>query len=235
MSETPPNLAEDWPEFARYREQNAALLPPAPDEDRVVFFGDSITELWDLGAHFPGKPFVNRGIGGQTTGQLLLRLRPDVILLRPRAVVLLAGTNDIAGHDGPLSDDAIQGNLASMAELCAWHGVRVVLGSILPVHDVGTRIVTDRRDPARIVGMNRWLRRFCEVCGPVYVDYHGAMADPSGRLRPELAEDGLHPGEAGYRIMAGLAQAARQSGPRQTLSGPAACLPAQLDRAVRRS
>src|SRR4030081_2720898 len=128
---------QDWPNLTRYRDENTALTPPAAGEDRVVFMGDSITDGWGrkYGKFFPGKPYVNRGISGQTTPQMLIRFRPDVIALRPKAVVILAGTNDIAGNTGPTTDEQIEGNLASMAELAAANGIKVVLSSITPVSE----------------------------------------------------------------------------------------------------
>jgi lysophospholipase L1-like esterase len=128
-------LMDDFGELARYRDANAALQPPAAGENRVVFFGDSITDLWKLDVSFPGKPYVNRGISGQTTPQLLIRLRPDVIELRPKVVVILAGTNDIAGNTGPESLEEVEGNYASMAELARAHDIKVVFSSVLPVHE----------------------------------------------------------------------------------------------------
>ncbi len=126
---------DDYGQLARYRDANAALDPPAPGENRVVFFGDSITDIWNIAESFPGKPYINRGIGGQTTSQMLVRFRQDVINLRPKAVVILAGTNDIAGNSGPISNDDLEANFASFAELARAHGIRVIFSSILPVHN----------------------------------------------------------------------------------------------------
>jgi lysophospholipase L1-like esterase len=183
----------------------------------VVFFGDSITDNWskpDYGGFFPGEPYVNRGISGQTTAQMLLRFRADVIDLRPRAVVILAGTNDIAGNAGPVTLDQVQDNLASMAELARAHGIRVVLASLLPVSDdkkdaKGLPVVrTGQRPPAKIQELNRWLAGYAKENGHTYHDYFSAAADASGALRPELNDDGLHPNARGYAAMAPVAEAA---------------------------
>jgi len=210
----------DWPDLARYREANRAVVAPAPGEVRVVFMGDSITDSWQqprFGGFFPGKPYVDRGISGQTTPQMLLRFRPDVIALAPRAVVILAGTNDIAGNTGPMTDEQIQGNVASMAELARANGIRVVLSSILPVSEYHVRPgdtsppQTTRRPMARITALNAWMKEYAAANGHVYLDYVAAMADGKGLLRAELSEDDLHPNAAGYAIMAPLADAAIQA------------------------
>jgi lysophospholipase L1-like esterase len=219
----------DWPNLGRYRDDNAALKPPvapggggAPplrSDARVVFMGDSITDSWDdprFGGFFPGKPYVNRGISGQTTPQMLLRFRPDVIALRPRAVVILAGTNDIAANTGPMTNDEIAGNLASMAELAKANGVRVVFSSILPVSDYhykpGTPggSQTTRRPPERIRALNDWMKGYAATNGHVYLDYWPATADQRGMLKTELSEDDLHPNQKGYDAMGPLAEAAIQ-------------------------
>jgi lysophospholipase L1-like esterase len=210
----------DWADLGRYRESNRATAAPAPAEARVVFMGDSITDSWQqprFGGFFPGKPYIDRGISGQTTPQMLLRFRPDVIALAPKAVVILAGTNDIAGNTGPMTDEQIQGNLASMAELARANGVRVVFSSILPVSRYHVRPgdtnppQTTRRPMARITALNAWMKAYAAANGHVYLDYVPAMADAEGLLRAELSEDDLHPNAAGYAIMAPLAEAAIQA------------------------
>jgi len=210
-------VASDFAGFYRYAGANAALAAPKPGEDRVVFFGDSITDNWskpEYGGFFPGRPYVNRGIGGQTTAQMLLRFRADVLELSPRAVVLLAGTNDIAGNAGPVTPSQIQDNLASMAELARLHGVRVVLASLLPVSDDkrdanGQPVTrTRQRPPATLRELNAWLSGYAAQNGHVYLDYFSATADASGLLRPELNDDGLHPNAKGYAVMAPLAEKA---------------------------
>jgi lysophospholipase L1-like esterase len=210
----------DWPDVARYREANRMLAAPGPGEDRVVFMGDSITDAWPqprFGAFFPGKPYIGRGISGQTTPQMLIRFRPDVIALKPKAVVILAGTNDIAGNTGPMTDEQIAGNLASMAELAKANGIRVVFSSILPVSEYHVRPgdtgppQTTRRPMARITALNTWMKEYAAANGHVYLDYFSAMTDAKGLLRAELSEDDLHPNAAGYAVMAPLAEAAIQA------------------------
>jgi lysophospholipase L1-like esterase len=212
------NLA-DYGRLARFAAANAALAPPRAGESRVVFFGDSITDNWSKGGYggfFPGKPYVNRGIGGQTTSQMLLRFQADVVANKPRAVVVLAGTNDIAGNAGPISVEAIEQNLAAMAEIAKAHGVKVVLASILPVSDDkkdrdGRPIVrTTDRPPAKIRQLNAWLQQYAAEHGSVYLDYFTALADPGGMLKTEMNDDGLHPNAAGYAVMKPLAEAAIQ-------------------------
>jgi lysophospholipase L1-like esterase len=206
---------QDWANLGRYREANRSVGAPSAAEARVVFMGDSITDSWQLprfGGFFPGKPYVDRGISGQTTPQMLLRFRPDVIALAPRVVVILAGTNDIAGNTGPMTDEQIQGNLASMAELARANGIRVVFSSILPVSQSHVRPnevpQTTRRPMARITALNAWMKSYAAANGHVYLDYVPAMADAAGLLRAELSEDDLHPNAAGYAIMSPLAEAA---------------------------
>jgi lysophospholipase L1-like esterase len=210
----------DWPDLGRYREPNRSAGAPAPGEARVVFMGDSITDAWQqprFGGFFPGKPYVDRGISGQTTPQMLLRFRPDVIALAPKAVVILAGTNDIAGNTGPMTDEQIEGNLASMAELARANGIRVVLSSILPVSQSHVRPgdvtppQTTRRPMARIKALNAWMKDYAAANGHVYLDYFTATTDAEGLLRAELSEDDLHPNAAGYAVMAPLAEAAIQA------------------------
>jgi lysophospholipase L1-like esterase len=208
-------VASDFGGFYRYAAANAALGAPKPGEPRVVFFGDSITDNWSkegYGGFFPGKPYVNRGIGGQTTAQMLVRFRADVIDLRPAAVVILAGTNDIAGNAGPVTPEQIQENLASMAELARLHGIAVVLASLLPVSDdkkdaSGQPLTrTAQRPPESIWALNRWLSDYAAKNGHVYLDYFSATADAKGLFRPELTDDGLHPNARGYAVMAPLAE-----------------------------
>lgn len=197
----------DWPNLAKYRDSNAVLAPPKPGENRVVFMGNSITEGWKKywADEFAGKPYVNRGISGQTTPQMLVRFRQDVIALRPKAVVILAGTNDIAGNTGPSTVEMIEDNLASMADIARMNGVRVVLCSVLPVYDYPWR---PGLEPApKIVALNAWMRHYADSTHSVYVDYHSAMRDNRQGMRAELASDGVHPNEAGYKIMVPLVEA----------------------------
>ncbi len=200
----------DYGELARYRDENARLKPPAPAEKRVVFFGDSITDIWPLPEYFSGKPYINRGIGGQTTSQMLVRFRQDVIALQPKVVVILAGTNDIAGNTGPTRDEDIEANYTSLAELAKASGIAVVFSSVLPVHNYTPRSQDffAQRPPERIVELNRWLKAYSAAHGCVYLDYFSAMVDSHGLLRKELADDGLHPNHAGFALMAPMVEAA---------------------------
>jgi lysophospholipase L1-like esterase len=210
-------ILHDWPNLARYTEANAAMAAPAKLELRVVFMGDSITDAWvspEYGGFFPGKPYIDRGISGQTTPQMLIRFRPDVIALQPKVVVILAGTNDIAGNTGPMTLDQIEGNLASMAELAKANKIRVVLASVLPVSNYGhdgqgnpldTRV---NRPPEKILELNAWIKKYAVENGHTYLDYFSAMVDPQGMLQKDLSEDGLHPNAKGYALMSPLAEQA---------------------------
>src|ERR1700685_340415 len=203
-------FTDDFGQLARYRDANASLKPPTAGENRVVFFGDSITDKWNLEDYFPGKPYLNRGISGQTTPQMLVRFRQDAIDLQPKVIVILAGTNDIAGNTGPMRLEDIEANYASMAELARAHQIHVVFSSILPVHDYTPRSqdLFAQRSPEKILELNRWLKAYCAAKGNVYLDYFSAMVDEKGLLKRDLAEDGLHPTASGYKLMAPLAQAA---------------------------
>ena len=209
----------DWPNLARYDKDNKTVAPPAKNEQRVVFMGDSITDSWDSpvnGGFFPGKPYVNRGISGQTTPQMLIRFRRDVIELKPKVVVILAGTNDVAGNTGPTTLEAIEDNLKSMAELAFANRIRVVFASVMPVSDYEIRdgkplIQTVRRPPDKILALNKWIQEFARVNHHVYLDYFSAMVDDKGFLKDELSNDGLHPNVQGYAVMGPLAEAAIQA------------------------
>ncbi|HEX2658987.1 MAG TPA: SGNH/GDSL hydrolase family protein [Polyangia bacterium] len=200
-------LADDFGETAHYRKANAELPPPSDREPRVVFLGDSIFEGWYLPEPFPGKDYVGRGIGGQTTSQVLVRFRQDVVELRPAAVVILLGTNDLAGNTGPITLPDIQRNFASLVDLARARGIAVVLSSVLPVHDYtkASKLQFPLRPPAQIQALNNWLKTYCHDQGLVYLDFFSAMVDGAGLMKKELAEDGLHPNRAGYAIMAPLA------------------------------
>ena len=208
-------FTDDFGQLARYRDADAALKPPAAGENRVVFFGDSITDIWKLEDYFPGKPYLNRGIGGQTTPQMLIRMRPDVIALNPKVVVILGGTNDIAGNTGAMTDEQIEGNLASMAELASANLIKVVLSSITPVSNYhlsnpNAAPQTTSRPLTRVRAINDWMREYAAAHKHVYLDYFSAMIDDKGLLKAELSGDDLHPNAAGYAIMAPLAEAAIQ-------------------------
>ncbi len=201
---------DDYGQLARYRDANATLKPPTAGESRAVFFGDSITDIWNIAESFPGKPYINRGIGGQTTSQMLVRFRQDVINLEPKAVVILAGTNDIAGNTGRISNEDIEANYSTLAELARAHNLRVIFSSILPVHNYTPKAEEffAQRPPERILSLNRWIKDYCAANDLIYLDYFSAMVDDKGLLKRDLADDGLHPNKAGYAIMAALAQKA---------------------------
>lgn len=203
-------FTDDYGQLARYRDANAALGAPKTGEDRVVFFGDSITDIWKLDESFPGKPYVNRGIGGQTTPQMLVRFRQDVINLQPKVVVILAGTNDIAGNTGPMRNEDIEANFASFAELAKVHGIKVIYSSLLPVHNYTERAKDffAQRPQSRILALNEWLKDYCAKNNLIYLDYFSAMVDDKGMMKKDLADDGLHPNAAGFKIMAPLAESA---------------------------
>ena len=207
----------DWPALARYRDANRSLAQPAGGDTRVVFMGDSITDSWAGQARFNeffvnNKGYVGRGISGQTTPQMLIRFRPDVIDLHPKAVVILAGTNDIAGNTGPMSNEEIQANIMSMAELAKANKIKVILASITPTsaYHVAANGVpqTTTRPMERIRAVNDWMKKYAAAEGHTYLDYFSAMTDQSGMLRTELSSDDLHPNAQGYAIMAPLADAA---------------------------
>ncbi|MFL5617617.1 MAG: SGNH/GDSL hydrolase family protein [Gemmatimonadaceae bacterium] len=206
----------DWAFLARYRGANAALGAPKPGESRVVFMGNSITDAWakSFPTMFPGKPYVGRGISGQTTPQMLVRFRQDVIALQPKVVVILAGINDIAGNTGPSTQAMIADNLMSMTEIAKANGIRVVLSSVLPAYDFPWK--RGIAPAPKVVALNTWMKCYAAQAGAVYLDYYSRMVDARGGLSPEMASDGVHPTEAGYRIMAPLAEAAIQ----EALRGP---------------
>jgi lysophospholipase L1-like esterase len=203
---------DDFGQLARYREANAKLAPPAPNEKRVVFFGDSITDLWHLDEYFPGKPYINRGIGGQTTPQMLVRFRQDVVDLHPAAVIILAGTNDIAGNTGPMRLEDIEADFSSLTELAHANRIKVIYSSILPVHNYTpkSKDFFAERSPEKILELNRWLKSYCSSAANdcFYLDYFSAMVDEHGLMQKDLADDGLHPNTAGFKVMAPMAEAA---------------------------
>jgi lysophospholipase L1-like esterase len=205
------HLIHDYGNLARYHDEDLKVVPPAPGEKRVVFMGDSITDNWGrrFGTFFPGKPYVNRGISGQVTSQMLLRFRPDVINLSPKVVLILAGTNDIGGNLGPTTDDVIEGNLESMVDLAHANNIRAVLASLLPVCD-SVQPQTAKRPPARIVAINDWMKSYATDHKIVYLDYYSHMVDDKGMLKSELTGDCLHPNAAGYDVMSPLAEEAIQ-------------------------
>lgn len=193
--------------LARYAEQDARLAAPNPEKPRVIFLGDSITDLWRLNEYFPDRDFVNRGISGQTTAQMLGRVESDVMRLRPTALLVLGGTNDI-GRGFSLT--AIEDNLTMIADLADFHGVKVIFASVLPVSDYHKDVdpnyeMTRTRPPGTIRSLNSWIQTFCAQRKFQYLDYYSAMVDGSGSLQSDNSDDGLHPNSKGYRIMAPLA------------------------------
>jgi lysophospholipase L1-like esterase len=209
-------MVNDYGNTSRYAVEDAKVPPPAPGEDRVVFMGDSITDFWgrgtdpqghSLGAFFPGKPYINRGISGQVTSQMLLRFYQDVAALKPKVVVILAGTNDIGGNVGPMTLEATENYLTSMVDIARANSIRIVLSSLLPVCDY-IKPQTAQRPPEKILALNRWLKDYAERNSFVYLDYFSATADDKGMFRKELTYDGLHPNAAGYDVMAPLAERA---------------------------
>jgi lysophospholipase L1-like esterase len=233
LANTAKTLADqlqDWNQLGRYHQANQQLKKQPPDPKRVVFMGDSITDLWRLEEYFPGKPYVNRGIGGQTTPQMLVRMYPDVINLKPAVMVLLAGTNDIARNTGPMTSEMIQENIMAMTELAQHHGIKVILCSILPVSDYpflkqqsgqapaatgpgpgAPRVkMTDGRPPADILKLNTWMKDYAARANAIYVDYFTAVVDEKGWLKDPYSADGLHPNAEGYKVMAPIVAAAVQ-------------------------
>ncbi|PYT30685.1 MAG: hypothetical protein DMG57_07610 [Acidobacteria bacterium] len=208
----------DRDELKRYSEENERLGPATPGNPRVVFLGDSITDGWRLNEYFPGRDFVNRGISGQITGEMLGRMRADVVNLRPAAMLVLAGTNDIA-RGVPIG--TIENNLVMIADIAEFNHVRPLFASVLPVSDYHKNMnpryeMTRQRPPSTIVTLNRWLHQFCSQRGYTYVDYYSATVDSAGFLQADLGDDGLHPNSKGYRAMASIAlEAVNRAGPQQ--------------------
>ena len=198
-------LLLDFGGLDRFREAGAALPAPKPGEKRVVFMGDSITEGWHIDQSFPGKPYINRGISGQTSPQMLVRFRQDVIDLKPKVVLILAGTNDIMENTGPMTTEQSGENIASMADLATANNIQVVLCSVLPSSDFAWS--PELKPAPRIVERNAWIKKYAAEKGYIYVDYYSAMTDEHGGLPPSLSDDGVHPIAAGFAIMAPLAKA----------------------------
>ncbi|NWF89737.1 MAG: acylhydrolase [Ignavibacteriaceae bacterium] len=198
--------AQDWPNLSRYEDSNKKLGLPLPNEDRVVFMGNSITEGWlTLNPDFfKGKPYINRGISGQTTPQMLLRFRADVIDLKPKVVVILAGTNDLAGNTGPATLEMIEGNIMSMCELAAANKIAVVLCSVLPAYDYEWKKGT--YPMAKIAALNKWMKTYAEKNNHVYVDFYSAMVDERPGLRDDYSYDEVHPDLTGYKVMEPLVE-----------------------------
>jgi lysophospholipase L1-like esterase len=201
---------QDWNQLGRYHADDVQLEKQPPVADRVVFFGDSITDNWDLAKFFPGKHYVNRGIGGQTTPQMLARMYADVVRLRPAAVVVLAGTNDIARNTGPETQEMVQDNLRAISELAMANRIRVILCLLTPVSDY-VKKQTDHRPPDDIVNLNHWIASYAPDIHAAVVDYYSVLVDDKGMLRDGFSNDGLHPNDKGYALMAPVVEAAIES------------------------
>jgi lysophospholipase L1-like esterase len=188
---------KDWNQLGRYHAANEELKRLPADARRVVFMGDSITDGWPLAEAFPGRPYVNRGISGQTTAQMLVRIYPDVVALRPAAMILLAGTNDIAANNGPQTLDMIEQNVMAMVELAQVHHIKVILCALTPISGKQS----EHRPPADILKLNAWLRAYAATTRSAFVDYHSAVVDAQGEFRSGYSDDGLHPNARGYQLM----------------------------------
>jgi acyl-CoA thioesterase I len=225
---------QDWNQLGRYHQANQQLKQQPVPAGRVVFMGDSITDGWNLAESFPGKPFVNRGISGQVTAQMLVRLYPDVLDLKPAAMVVLAGTNDIARNNGPVTLTMIEENIMAMTELAQGHGIKVLLSSVMPISDypylrqqsappapvvpggrgaAPRQKMTDGRPPSDILKLNAWMKDYAARVNATYVDYFSAMVDEKGWLKDGISADGLHPNAEGYSIMTRVLTATLQKVP----------------------
>lgn len=204
---TGSSIAQDWASLNKYRSINDSLRPPFVDETRIVFIGNSITEGWNglYPSFFNRESYINRGISGQTTPQMLVRFRADVINLHPKVVVILAGTNDIVGNTGPSTLEMIRDNIFSMAELARANGIKVVLCSVLPVYDYPWK--PGLNPVEKIAKLNTMIKEYADYNCFAYVDYYSAMADEKLGLKTELTYDGVHPNTEGYKVMEPLVEA----------------------------
>ncbi|NRF41441.1 SGNH/GDSL hydrolase family protein [Pedobacter foliorum] len=207
--------AQDWANLKRYQEENAKLSAPAKNESRVVFMGNSITEGWKNNhpEFFTVKPYICRGISGQTTPQMLIRFHQDVVALKPKVVVMLCGINDIAGNTGPSTLEMIEDNISAMTEIARANNIKVVLSSVLPAFAFPWKPEVEPAD--KVIALNKWIKAYAEKNKLIYVDYFSAMKDERNGLPKSLAEDGIHPNKAGYAIMEplveqGIAKALKQ-------------------------
>ncbi|HTV54816.1 MAG TPA: SGNH/GDSL hydrolase family protein [Terriglobia bacterium] len=196
---------DDWNQLSRYYADDERMEGEPAQPGRVVFMGDSITDFWNLAGSFPGKPYINRGISGQITSQMLVRMFPDVVDLHPAAVIILAGTNDIAGNYGPETAEMVKENIAAMTELAERHGIRVILCSLTPVSDYTRHKQTTHRPPAEILELNRWIRAYAGKAHATFADYYAATVDGRGIFRKGYSNDGLHPNAQGYKLLAPVA------------------------------
>jgi lysophospholipase L1-like esterase len=201
---------QDWNQLGRYHDDNEKLKQQAFDPGRVVFLGDSITDTWRLTQYFPDKPYVNRGISGQTTPQMLVRMFPDDNDIKPAAVIILAGTNDIARNTGPVTLTMIEENIQAMTELAQAHGIKVILCSVTPVSDYGRAKMTPGRPPSDILKINTWMKAYAAKINATFADYFSELVDEKGFLKEGISMDGLHPNAMGFQLMAPVAEAAIQ-------------------------
>jgi acyl-CoA thioesterase I len=199
---------QDWNQLGRYHEDDLRLEAQPRAPGRVVFLGDSITDGWKLDKFFPGKPYVNRGISGQTTPQMLVRMYPDVIDVKPDAVILLAGTNDVAGNTGPETAKMIEENFKAITELAQAHHIKVILCSLTPVSDYTEHPQNAGRPPAQILELNAWIKSYTARVNATFADYYSALVDSKGMLKDGYSNDGLHPNDRGYTLLAPVAEAA---------------------------
>ncbi|HET7213656.1 MAG TPA: SGNH/GDSL hydrolase family protein [Terriglobia bacterium] len=207
-AETLAGQLQDWNQLGRYHQDDLRLESQPRVPGRVVFLGDSITDIWNLAKFFRGKPYVNRGISGQTTTQMLARMYPDVIDLEPDAVVLLAGTNDIARNTGPETAKMIEENFRAITELAQTHHIKVILCSLTPVSDYTAHPQTVRRPPAQILELNAWIKNYAAEVNATFADYYSALVDSKGMLKNGYSNDGLHPNDRGFALLAPVAEAA---------------------------
>ncbi len=200
--------AQDWANLNKYQNENAKLQPLEPGQKRTVFMGDSITEFWSVNCpdFFAGKQYVNRGISGQTTPQMLIRFRADVIALKPAVVVILAGINDIAGNTGPSTLEMITDNIFSMAELAKANNIKVILCSVLPAYDFPWR--TGSYPAEKVITLNTMIKKYAEANGILYLDYYSAMVNDQKGLNAAYSGDGVHPNKTGYEVMNPLVEKA---------------------------
>jgi len=207
-AETGAKMLEDFGEQYIYAPLNASLPAPAAGEHRVVFLGDSITDKWNLAAYFPGKPYVNRGISGQVTPQMVVRFHADVVALKPSAVVILGGVNDVQGVLQVEDEPQIEANYAAMAEMAQANGIKPIFTAILPVNNYApaAKSVLDERKPAELIRLNAWLKAYCDAHGYGFIDYGPLLRDDKGLMRADYSLDGVHPTPAAYAVMAPVAE-----------------------------
>jgi lysophospholipase L1-like esterase len=200
-------MLQDWADLSHYKLDNAALDPTIPGEKRVVFFGSSTTENWGRrydSVFFPGRPYINRGISGETTPQMLLRFQQDVVDLRPAAVVFLGGTNDVAGNTGPMTLEMTEDNIRAMAAIAEANDIKMILASQLPVKELFWNKCV--HPEPELLALNEWERKFAAARRLGYVDYYSVLAGPDGSFQAGLSLDGVHPDEKAYEVMASVVQ-----------------------------